>query len=77
MQRVQFCFVLQTVLLLSPIHAEKDVDSADLGDGEKSEEAISASLKLADEENGKNRTNKVREIAKQDCTRIEQLSNDI
>nr|XP_012228352.1 PREDICTED: uncharacterized protein LOC105675647 [Linepithema humile] len=55
------CWVLLTVLLLSPIHAEKD-DSADLDDGEKSQEKISASLKLVDEENGKNRTNKAMKI---------------
>jgi len=51
-------------VLLSPIHAEKkntdNVDNVD--DGEKAQEKISTSLKLADED-VKNRTSKVREVA--------------
>lgn len=47
-------------MLLSPIHAEKkNADNDD--DGEKAQEKISTSLKLADE-NAKNRTSKVREV---------------
>ncbi|XP_018368714.1 PREDICTED: uncharacterized protein LOC108764824 isoform X1 [Trachymyrmex cornetzi] len=59
----QSCWVLLAVVLLSPIHAEKkntdNVDKAD--DGEKTQEKISASLKLADED-VKNRTSKVRGV---------------
>ncbi|KAM0731327.1 Neurotrophin 1 [Formica fusca] len=55
------CWVLLTVVLLSPIHAEKDADNIDVNDGEKAQEKISTLLKLVDED-GKNRTNKVREV---------------
>ncbi|XP_029672886.1 neurotrophin 1 isoform X2 [Formica exsecta] len=51
------CWVLLTVVLLSPIHAEKDADNIDVNDGEKAQEKISTLLKLVDED-GKNRTNK-------------------
>ncbi|KMQ87890.1 protein spaetzle, partial [Lasius niger] len=50
-----------TVVLLSPIHAEKDADNIDVNDGEKAQEKISTLLKLVDED-GKNRTSKVREV---------------
>lgn len=50
-------------MLLSPIHAKKkntdNVDKAD--DGEKTQEKISTSLKLADED-VENRTSKVRGV---------------
>ncbi|XP_029168028.1 neurotrophin 1-like isoform X2 [Nylanderia fulva] len=53
------CWVLLTVVLLSPIHAEKDADN--INDGEKAQEKISTLLKVVDE-NGKNRTSKAMKI---------------
>lgn len=63
MRRATFCFVFQTVVLLSSIHAEKkSTDNAgNVEDVEKVQGKISTSLKLADED-AKNRTSKVREV---------------
>ncbi|XP_011629502.1 neurotrophin 1 isoform X2 [Pogonomyrmex barbatus] len=53
----QSCWVLLAVVLLSPIHAEKNTDNVDdVDDGEKAQEKISTSLKL--DEDAKNRTSK-------------------
>ncbi|XP_024880364.1 neurotrophin 1-like, partial [Temnothorax curvispinosus] len=53
----QSYWVLLTVVLLSPIHAEKKNNVSNVDDGEKVQEKISTSLKLSDED-VKNRTTK-------------------
>ncbi|KAL6429264.1 hypothetical protein ACFW04_008166 [Cataglyphis niger] len=55
------CTLICTVVLLSPIHAEKNADNIDIKDDEKAQEKISTILKLVDE-NGKNRTSKAMKI---------------
>ncbi|KAL0099060.1 hypothetical protein PUN28_020245 [Cardiocondyla obscurior] len=54
-------WMLLTVVLLSSIRAEKKNDTGNVSSGEKVQEKISTSLKLADED-VKNRTSKVREV---------------
>ncbi|XP_011267920.1 neurotrophin 1 isoform X1 [Camponotus floridanus] len=55
----RLCWVLLTVVLLSPIHAKKNADNIDVNDGEKAQEKI-PTLKVFDED--KNKTSKVQEV---------------